>query len=146
MTPNQITLVQQSFRALAPMADAAGEAFYQRLFELDPSLRPLFGDDIAAQSRKLMQALTMLVHALDRIDTVMPVLQGLGRRHRDYGVTAAHFDTVGQALLWTLEVGLGAAWHEELRDTWACLYGDVAAVMLAEIEGRSPTPAASAAV
>src|SRR5918911_3774759 len=129
MTPQQTSLVQQSFALVVPIAEPAAELFYGRLFELDPSLRLLFRGDMREQGRKLMQMLTVAVRGLDRLETIVPAVQALGRRHVAYGVTEAHFATVGAALLWTLEQGLGSAFTPEVADAWASVYGVLATTM-----------------
>jgi hemoglobin-like flavoprotein len=103
--------------------------FYGRLFELDPSLPLLFRGDMREQGRKLMQMLTVAVRGLDRLETIVPAVQALGRRHVAYGLTEAHFATVGAALLWTLEQGLGSAFTPEVADAWASVYGVLATTM-----------------
>jgi hemoglobin-like flavoprotein len=69
------------------------------------------------------------VRGLDHLDRLVPVVQDLGRRHVGYGVTDAHYDTVGSALLWTLEKGLGSAFTPDMKDAWATVYGLLATVM-----------------
>ena len=129
LTLTQIELVQNSFAVIAPIADDAAALFYRRLFEIDPSLKPMFKDDLAEQRRKLMQMLTAAVKGLDRLEQLVPVVQELGRRHATYGVADAHYDTVGAALLWTLEKGLGDAFTPETKEAWATVYGLIAATM-----------------
>ena len=129
LTLAQTTLVQDSFATIAPIADDAAVLFYQRLFELDPSLEPMFRGNMAEQRKKLMQMLTAVVKGLDRLDQLVPVVESLGRRHAGYGVTDAHYDTVGSALLWTLEMGLGRAFTAEVKDAWATVYGLLATTM-----------------
>jgi hemoglobin-like flavoprotein len=129
LTLAQKTLVQDSFATIAPIADDAAVLFYQRLFELDPSLEPMFRGNMAEQRKKLMQMLTAAVKGLDRLDQLVPVVENLGRRHAGYGVTDAHYDTVGSALLWTLEMGLGRAFTAEVKDAWATVYGLLATTM-----------------
>jgi nitric oxide dioxygenase len=129
VTPEQTTLVQRSFDQIAPIADTAAELFYGRLFELDPSLRPLFRGDMREQGRKLMQVVSVVVRGLDRPEATLRAVEALGRRHVAYGVTEAHFATVGAALLWTLEQGLGAAFTPEVADAWAAVYGLLATTM-----------------
>ena len=109
MTPSQKSLVQQTFAQVVPIADQAAALFYGRLFELDPSLRPLFKSDIRAQGQKLMQMIGYAVSKLDAPDELTLAVEGLGRKHVGYGVKDADYGTVGAALLWTLEKGLGAA-------------------------------------
>ena len=129
LTLTQKTLVQDSFATIAPIADDAAVLFYQRLFELDPSLEPMFRGNMAEQRKKLMQMLTAAVKGLDRLDQLVPVVENLGRRHAGYGVTDAHYDTVGSALLWTLQMGLGRAFTAEVKDAWATVYGLLATTM-----------------
>jgi hemoglobin-like flavoprotein len=112
-----------------PIADDAAALFYRRLFELDPSLQRMFKGDMTEQRRKLMQMLTAAVKGLDRLDQLVPVVEDLGRRHVGYGVADAHYDTVGAALLWTLEKGLGNAFTPEVKDAWIAVYGLLAGTM-----------------
>lgn len=146
MTPIQKTLVQRSFAKVAPISEKAAELFYSRLFTLDPSLRPLFKGDMAEQGRKLMRMIGTAVNGLDRLDALVPAVQDLGRRHVKYGVQPAHYDTVGAALLWTLEKGLGDDFTPEVKTAWATVYGILAQTMKdAAKQGTSPDAVASAA-
>jgi hemoglobin-like flavoprotein len=130
VTPRQQTLIRESWAQVAPIADAAATIFYDRLFELDASLRRLFSrTDMAGQRRNLMQTLAVVVASIDRLESIVPAVEALGRRHAGYGVEAAHFETVGQALLDTLAVGLGEGFTAEARDAWATAYGILAGVM-----------------
>lgn len=129
MTPEQKTLVQSTFAQVVPIAPQAAELFYGRLFELDPALKPLFKGDMTEQGRKLMATLGVAVNALDNLDELIPVLQNLGKGHVAYGVQDAHYETVGAALLWTLEQGLGDAFTPEVKDAWIEVYTIVATVM-----------------
>ena len=135
MTPTQIELIRTSWAAVEPIADVAATLFYERLFEMDPAVRRLFRKtDMAAQRKNLMQTLTVVVKGIDRLDALVPAVQALGRRHAGYGVRPEHYDTVGAALLWTLEQGLGDAFTDDVRAAWAEAYGTLAAVMIAAAE------------
>jgi hemoglobin-like flavoprotein len=129
LTQRQKTLVQQSFGAVLPIADDAALLFYRRLFQLDPSLMKLFRGDMAEQRGKLMKMLTAAVKGLDHLEQLVPVLKDLGARHATYGVSDAHYDTVGEALLWTLRQGLGDAFTSETEASWVAVYGLLAGVM-----------------
>lgn len=129
MKNEQKALVQQSFEAVLAIEEAAAALFYGRLFELDPSLRPMFKGDMKDQGKKLMATLRVAVVGLDRLDQILPVVQALGRRHVDYGVADAHYDTVAAALIWTLEKGLGEAFTPECRQAWIDVYTLLAGVM-----------------
>ncbi|HVZ72997.1 MAG TPA: globin family protein [Polyangia bacterium] len=129
MTPEQKTLVKTTFAQVAPMADAVAEMFYGRLFEMDPSLRALFKIDLHEQGKKLMQTLAVCVANLEHLDVILPSVQALGKRHVAYGVVDAHYDTVGGALLWTLEKGLGAGFTPEVKEAWTTVYVTLSGVM-----------------
>lgn len=129
MTFRQIELVQSSFRLVQSILADAMVLFYDRLFELDPSLRAMFKSSREEQRRKLAQTLTMVVKGLDRPDQIRAAVQALGSRHADYGVRDDHYATVGAALLWTLEAGLGKAFTPEVREAWTAAYGWLAFTM-----------------
>lgn len=129
MNTDTINLVQQSFAQVRPGAAGAGDLFYRRLFELDPDLRPLFTSDIGEQGARLMAMISVAVDGLDDLDALTPAVQALGVRHRGYGVRPEHYDTVGEALLWTLGQGLGDAFTPDVREAWAEIYGLLAGVM-----------------
>ena len=126
LTADQIVLVQSSFQQVAPISEIAAQLFYNRLFEIAPEVRPMFKGDMKEQGRKLMLMLSVAVNALNRLDTIVPALQDLGRRHVKYGVTKENYAIVGEALLWTLEQGLGDGFTPEVKDAWAATYGLVA--------------------
>jgi hemoglobin-like flavoprotein len=129
MTPENQALVRDSFAKAVPIAPAAAAMFYDRLFALDPSLRPLFKGDMAEQGRKLMAMIGTAVANLGKLDVIIPAVQELGRRHVGYGVQPAHYDTVATALLWTLEQGLGADFTPATRAAWTEAYSILAGVM-----------------
>lgn len=129
MDTQQITLVQESFAKVAPIAPQAAALFYANLFELDPSLKPLFKGDMVAQGEKLMQMIATAVSKLTQLNVLVPVLQNLGKRHADYGVVDAHYDTVGAALLQTLGQGLGDAFTPDVKEAWIAVYGVMATTM-----------------
>lgn len=130
MTKEGNDVVRDSWARVMPIADTAASLFYDRLFEIDPTTRPLFkSEDLSEQRRKLMQTLDLLVNGLDRLDDLVPAIEALGRRHLRYGVQDAHYGSVGEALLWTLEQGLGEHWTKEARAAWTELYGLAAGVM-----------------
>lgn len=129
ITAGQKELVQTTFGMVAPIADKAAEIFYDKLFALDPELKPLFKGDMSEQGNKLMTMLAAAVKGLDDLEALVPVVQDLGRRHTGYGVKDAHYDTVGAALLGTLEAGLGDAWNDEVKEAWTAVYTVLATTM-----------------
>jgi nitric oxide dioxygenase len=129
LTPTHKALVQDSFASFSPLIEDVAALFYRRLFELDPSLRRMFAEDLVPQQRKLAQTLALAVKGLDHVDRLIPVLEELGRRHVRYGVTDAHYDTVGAALLSTIQKVLGPAFTPEVESAWTTVYGILAATM-----------------
>lgn len=130
MTEAQKTLVQESWELVVPISDTAAELFYARLFELDPNLKPLFANsDMKEQGKKLMLMITTAVRGLGNLGQLIGAIQAMGKRHVGYGVKAEDYDTVGAALLDTLEKGLGDAWTPEHKEAWALTYTTLATVM-----------------
>jgi len=129
MTPTQVKLVQASFEQVVPIAEQAAAIFYGRLFDIDPELRSMFRTDLSEQGRKLMTMIQTAVNGLDELGEIVPVVQALGRRHVQYGVVPADYDSVGEALLWTLEQGLGAAFTPEVKEAWMLTYELLAGAM-----------------
>jgi hemoglobin-like flavoprotein len=136
MTDEQIHLVQKSFRRVKPLSEEAAVLFYARLFELDPTLRPMFKGDIRLQGLKLMQTLELVVESLYHMDGLAPDIRALGARHRAYGVEDRHYETVGTALLWTLEKALEPRFTAETGEAWAAAY-DMLAQMMKDATDRS---------
>lgn len=132
MTPRQVALVQESFWALVPDANEAAAVFYQRLFDIDPTTRPLFAaSNMPVQGRKLMETLGVVLVGLTRPETVVPAAEALARRHLAYGVQAPHYASVGAALLWMLEQRLGGRFTPEVAAAWQAAYALLSGVMLA---------------
>ena len=129
MTPQQVELVQTSFKKVVPIAGTAADLFYDRLFEIAPPVRALFPSDLTEQKVKLMAMLGTAVTNLHQLDTILPAVKALGERHKSYGVTADHYAPVGAALLWTLEKGLGPDFTPETKEAWTATYTALAGVM-----------------
>ena len=129
MTPEQVRLVKTSFAAVVPIADQAGMLFYDRLFSLDPSLRPLFKGEMSEQRQALMRMIAAAVNGLDRLETIVPAVRARGVRHAGYGVVDAHYLIVGEALMWTLQRGLGDGFTPEVAAAWTAAYGVLSGTM-----------------
>ena len=129
LTQTQIAVVQKSWKQVTPISNTAAELFYGKLFSLDPALKPLFKGDMKEQGRKLMTMISTAVNGLPRLETIVPAVQALGRRHQGYGVKPEHYDTVGAALLWTLGQGLGEEFTPEVERAWVATYGVLAKTM-----------------
>jgi hemoglobin-like flavoprotein len=136
MTPDQVKIVQDSFAKVAPIADQAATIFYDRLFEVAPSVKAMFPPDLTEQRKKLMATLAVVVNGLGNLESVLPAASALAIRHVGYGAKAEHYPVVGGALLWTLEKGLGASWTAEVAAAWAAAYGTLSGYMISEAYGR----------
>ncbi len=130
LSSETVRLVQTSWAGVLPISDAAASLFYDRLFALDPSTRPLFSKDLTDQKKKLMQTLNVAVNGLGDVVKLVPVLEQLGARHASYMVREEHFGLVGQALLWTLREGLGEGFTPATERAWTEVYGVVSSVMV----------------
>lgn len=114
-----------------PIAPQAAALFYQNLFAADPSLKPLFKGNMDQQGAKLMQMIDAAVGKLNDLDTLVPVLQQLAKRHVTYGAQEAHYHTVGAALLKTLAQGLDESFTPDVKQAWTDVYGVMTNVMVA---------------
>ena len=138
MNTQQIELVQASFEMVRPIADQAAETFYRRLFEIAPQYRHMFKNDMRKQGSMLMSTLGLAVGSLKDLEKILPAVRSLGQRHAGYGVTAADYQPVAEAFLWTLDHYLGDAFTPELKDAWVEAYTTLAGVM---IEASEAVPA-----
>jgi hemoglobin-like flavoprotein len=129
LTSDEITLVQTTFSKVLHISDAAADLFYNRLFELDPSIRPMFSDDMTEQKKKLMATLKTVVFSLRQLGTIVPAIQDLGQRHARYKVEDRHYELVGSALLWALEQGLAKDWNLDVKNAWVSAYTLIATTM-----------------
>jgi hemoglobin-like flavoprotein len=136
MTPEQVDLVQSSFIKVVPIAETAAALFYKRLFEIEPQTKTLFHVDMAEQGRKLMTTLGVVVNGLDHLDAILPAAKTLAVRHVGYGVKAADYAPVGEALIWTLAKGLGPDFTPDVRSAWATAYAALSGAMIAEAYGE----------
>ncbi|WP_448568492.1 methyl-accepting chemotaxis protein [Thalassotalea ganghwensis] len=137
MTPKQVSLVQESWAKVKPIAPQAAEMFYEKLFSLDPALKPLFKGNMEEQGQKLMSMLDTAIKLLNNPDKLIPAVQKLGERHLDYGVEASHYDTVGQALLETLAEGLGKEFNAPVKRAWTAVYQTLATTMIDAAEHKA---------
>ena len=129
MTREDIHLVQSTWAQVRPIAPQAAEMFYLRLFDIAPDLKALFKIDMAVQGHRLMEMIDTAVTEMESLDRLVPTLRALGERHAGYGVKDADYDSVGAALLWTLDHGLGEAFTDEVKLAWMRTFDLVADTM-----------------
>ena len=137
MNPTQIKLVQDSFAKVAPISEQAAVLFYGCLFEVAPSVRTMFPDDMTLQRKKLMATLAVVVGGLSNLEAVLPAASALAKRHVNNCAKAEHYPVVGGALLWTLEKGLSDAWTPEVAEAWTAAYGTLSGYMIQEAYGSA---------
>lgn len=135
MKTAQIDLVQASFKRVVPIADQAAEIFYARLFEIAPEVKPFFKGDMKAQGKKLMTMLGVVVNGLRNLDSILPAARNLAIGHVNYGVEAAHYQPVGEALIYTLEQGLGDDFDDDTKAAWLQAYGLLSGFMIESAYG-----------
>lgn len=137
LTAHEIKIVQDSFIKVAPIADAAATIFYDKLFEIAPEVEPMFsGANMPEQGKKLMTMIGTAVRGLTNMEKLAPAVAQLGQRHVAYGVKKEHFTPVGEALIYTLEKGLGDYWNEELKSAWVKTFTVLAETMIAAMEAE----------
>lgn len=129
MTPKQVILVKNSWARIVPIADKVAKLLYNKVFELDPPLQPLFTGNMLEQGRKIMHMIDATVNSLDKLDAILPAVEQLGERHAEYGVKDKDYDTLRAALLWTLETCLGETFTPEVKEAWSATYNELATAM-----------------
>ncbi len=134
ITDEHIRLVEESWALVLPIQDTAAELFYGRLFEVAPELKALFSSDMKEQGRKLMKMISVAVSGLRKLDSIVPAVQDLGRRHGGYGVKSEDYAVVGSSLIWTLQQGLGEAFSPEVEKAWLSTYSILSSTMIEAAE------------
>lgn len=130
MIPDRERLVRESWRMVEADPTPAARFFYDKLFELDPEARALFSHvDMRVQEKKLVDMLSEIVRHLDDPERFVADLAALGRRHVGYGARDGDYDSVGAALVWTIEQQMGDAFTPEVGDAWSEAYRAMAGVM-----------------
>ncbi|MGB0658851.1 MAG: globin domain-containing protein [Mangrovicoccus sp.] len=138
MTPDQISLVRQSFAMAEPVSGQLAGMFYGRLFTIAPETKPLFENaNMFSQGDKLMAMLKTVISLLDKPELLMPAAENLAVGHNDYGVRAEHYAPVGEALIWALETGMGESFGEDAKDAWSTAYAALSAAMIAASEAAA---------
>ncbi|MBE7533595.1 MAG: hemin receptor [Chloroflexi bacterium] len=127
MKLDAIALVQETLVQIEPAATAV--IFYDRLFTLDPTLRPLFTHDLTLQGLRFLAALHVAVGGLSEPELMVTAVKQLGKRHVAYGVRPEHYHTFGKALFWTLEQQLGDRWTPAVAAAWTEAYYLLAGLM-----------------
>jgi hemoglobin-like flavoprotein len=140
-----IEVLRRSFARIAELRPDVTAVFYERLFEVAPSVRPLFTTDMEEQQRKLLYTLVTIVECVDKPEKLMNVLSTLGQRHVKYGAKPEHYDVVGSVLLWTFEKVLGPEFTPDVRQAWTEAYGVVANTMRAAAASSTASARAAAA-
>jgi hemoglobin-like flavoprotein len=121
--PELVDRVRQSCDEVADKPILLAEHFYEHLFTLAPELRPIFPDDIGPQTDKLCQALLQAMTSLDRPGPFEEQLFKLGAaHHRMHGVMAAHYPTVGRALIGAVRDVAPASWSPSTCTAWVAVY------------------------
>lgn len=122
LSPRQVTLIRQTIVRVLPRTTEFANLFYDRLFDVAPSVRPLFLGDTAAQGKKLLDTLDVFTSDLTNVDVLRPAMKRLGARHESYGTRPEHYGVVESVLLWTFERMLGEAFTPEVREAWQAAY------------------------
>lgn len=137
LTAHQVTLIKQSWRILRNVSpEIVGDLFYSKLFMDHPALRKLFPKGMQEQNRKLADILNTMVMRLDNTANVLEEIAAMARRHTNYDIKQAHYKSVGHALLWTLQKGLGVDWTPEVKESWYECYNLLSNIMI-EASGYS---------
>ncbi len=129
MTEQQRVLVQQSMEKIIAVESKAGEIFYTRFFELDPSIKKLFSIDMKEQGAKLIRMIHIAVNDIENKEEFIAKLKNLGRIHNTYNVKDEYYETFYKAFIAMVEIILGKDFTPELRIAWNAVFHQIASVM-----------------
>lgn len=121
---------------MRPVAVHVADLFYDRLFELDPSLEELFVEQDHVLRARFTRAVGSVVSTLDDIGALLPLLHEIGRRQGALGFRPGMYTTMGKALLWTFEQTLAEDFTAPVKDAWAALYAFVSSALMQGAEPR----------
>jgi hemoglobin-like flavoprotein len=134
MTEEQIALVKNSWKMFRKIdAGLIGDVFYSKFFFENPKLRQMFPSSMEHQYKKLIEMLSVIISKLDRLDNITDDIKAMALRHEGYGVKPQHYRLLGNALLWTMERGLGNDWNDKVKEAWFACYTKIAETMIAAI-------------
>ena len=133
MTKREIELIENSWGVVLFNEQKAGELFYKKLFEFEPSLRHMFQDDLKVQSQKFVAMITFVVHKLNTLDQIIADVTSLGESHKRYGVMPRHYEIAGLALMHALEEIAQPNWNDEVKAAWAKIYSILSKAMMENI-------------
>jgi hemoglobin-like flavoprotein len=131
LTREERQLIENSFEALKDVAQPMVMLFYGRLFELDPTLRPMFKGEMKEQAAKLVATLQVVVDSLDGLEALLPKVRELGKHHADLGVLPQHYELVETSLLWAITRALEGGCSPSTRAAWQSLLRKVSQEMIA---------------
>ena len=139
--------VKIHYQGLSPRLGELADAFYSDLFEVAPSVRRLFPEDMTRQKAHLTAAIAIVARNFSALDALEQPLSEMGARHAGYGAAPEHYPVVRDCLLRAMARVSGETWTPVLHDAWYAALNSVAAAMLrgaarAEIEvvrGRART-------
>jgi len=135
MTKEQIALVKNSWKLFRKVdACLIGDVFYSKLFFDNPKLRQLFPASMEEQYRKMIDMLSVIISKVDRPNEITEDIKAMALRHESYGVKPQHYRLLGNALLWTMERGLGNDWNDKVKDAWFACYTKIAETMIAAVQ------------
>lgn len=130
LTDQQVDFIRTSAERLAKANVAATNAFYSNLFSVAPGVRPLFPEDMFAQSGKLWDSIVMVVESADDLEQIEDELRTLGARHVEYGAEPAHYAVVSDVLIETISTLMKDEWSPEYQTAWRTALQAICDVML----------------
>lgn len=151
LSESEIEFLQESYAKLYDESGAFSRRFYENLFEIAPNARALFSNNIESQGRKFMEVLSIIILDLNDDKLIIPLIEAMGRRHVGYGTKPHHYQTVGDALVKTLNEAFNGQWSPKEKAIWVKLYTHIADIMITaaedlQIENTALAPAASLAI
>ena len=130
-----IDIIKATVPALREHGVTITTRFYERMFENNPEVAPLF--DMARQKngeqpKALAMAVLGAAENIENLSAIMPLVKKIGARHVAAGVKPEHYPIVGANLLAAIKEVLGDAVTDEIIAAWNKTYGVLAEVFIEE--------------
>ncbi|NVK31200.1 MAG: hemin receptor [Gammaproteobacteria bacterium] len=137
LTEQQIEVIWSSYDHLRARSPEVCDYLFNKLFQYDPGLRTLFGEDMREHGQTYWRAFGMLVARARNFESLEPVLKNLANRHADYGVTPKHYTLFGNAMLFAFKMVLEEAFDKPTRQAWVAFFRLMSKYMKHEAYGEA---------
>jgi hemoglobin-like flavoprotein len=130
MTPERLAELSRTAALVERDGQRFAQRFFAHLFALRPGAQRLFPTDRAAEEGTVVAEVVFFAGAAGDLPSCVAHARDLGMRLQQYGVVAADYPALGDALVAAVSDVVGDAWTSNAAAAWRCLYSLVSEAML----------------